>query len=164
LFIFFLVTFYGILLHYMQPYKHELFNKIDLIQTAVLAASVYLGFIAYLNTDKYWLRLSILLIIGGMNAVFIAWSFKMLIHGYTFSIKNSYDNFLMSLVRIKLCGRYCFTKKTRLFYLRKRWIRSVVDKFRMSNIINAWTGQSNGKKENILAMLNANDLQVKNEG
>ena len=96
-----------------------------------------------------------------MNAAFLAWSFKMLIHGYTFSIKNSYDNFLMSLVRIKFCGRYCFTRKMRLYYLRKRWIRSAVDTFRMSNAIKAWTGNSKGKKEDILAMLNAKDLQVK---
>jgi len=49
----------------------------------------------------------------------------------------------------------------RLYYLRKRWIRSAVDTFRMSNAIKAWTGNSKGKKEDILAMLNAKDLQVK---
>ena len=126
----------------------------------MLCVSVYLGFIAYLNISQLGLFFSSLTLIAVINSVFIAWSFKMLIHGYSFSLKNNFENLQMSLVKVKFCGRYFFTRKMRLFYIRKRWMRSVLERLRMANVINAWTGKLKGSKENIIKVLKGHTVSV----
>jgi len=69
------------------------------------------------------------------------WSIKLLTHAYMYNLKSRIEEIKITLVKGKCTGKYCFTRKARLYYLRRRWIKSVLHKFKISNMINSWTGK-----------------------
>ena len=87
LFIFLIINLYGYLLYKYNPYKLELYNRIDIYSIIVIGFSIYLGFIAYVNKESLFCIIVILLIIGVTNIVFIFWCFKQLLFAYLSMIK-----------------------------------------------------------------------------
>lgn len=71
----------------------------------------------------------------------------MLTRAFIFSLKDDVDNFLMMLVKIKCCKRFCFTRKTRSHYLQRRWVKSIIKELKKVRAINAWTGKLKIDKE-----------------
>jgi len=141
------VTFYGFLLFYYKPYKIKLYNKIDILQTAVQGISVYLGFIAYQNIDELFWWITSLSIIGIINFIFIFWSVQLLTKAYIYQFQSSIETLKMKLVKMTFFKKYCFTKKSRMHYIKKRWMRSVILNLKVKNMINAWTGKFKVNKE-----------------
>jgi len=136
-----LVASYGFLLFYFKPYKLEKYNRIDLIQTFVLGFSIYLGFISYHNNSQTELFLSSLVLIGIINVVFIIWSVRLLTHAFLFSVKEEIETLKIMLLKVSFFRKFCFSKKERLHYLRRRWIKSVLKAFKHNRVINTWTGK-----------------------
>jgi len=148
-----LVAFYGFLLFYFKPYKIRLYNKMDILQTAVQGISVYLGFVAYQNVDELFWWVTSLVIIGIINFIFIFWSVKLLAVAYVFKLQSDIETVKMKLVKVSFCKRYCFTKKSRMHYIKKRWIHSVIVNLKVKNMINAWTGKFKVDKDKIFEIL-----------
>lgn len=65
---------------------------------------------------------------------------------------------MMELVKINFFKKYCFSKKNRLKYLKKRWLKSVILQLKVRNLINAWTGKIKINKEHIFEALDYKDL------
>lgn len=58
-----------------------------------------------------------------------------------YNFKSRIEDIKIALVRGKYTGKYCFSRQTRLFYLRRRWVKSVIQKLKVSRLVNSWTGK-----------------------
>ncbi|EAR93729.2 transmembrane protein, putative (macronuclear) [Tetrahymena thermophila SB210] len=154
LFILFIVCCYGSLLFHFQPYKEQIYNKVDMTQTIVQAISIYLGFVAYQNvSNPFWWLISILLI-AIINLLFVLWAFKILSTVFITQNKDVFEKFKIFFVRFICCRKYFFSEKQRKYYLKRRWLKSIVKILKKKKLISLWSGKLKVEPESVFPILN----------
>jgi len=86
----------------------------------------------------------------------------MLTNVFFLSLKPMFEEVKLFLVRNRCIGKILFSKQARLYYLRRRWIKSVIKTFKSKNIINAWTGKFKINKKQLAEILRCESIQIDN--
>ncbi|KAL4475170.1 hypothetical protein ABPG74_001866 [Tetrahymena malaccensis] len=139
--IFFILCFYGILLLYISPYKTKIYQKLDLSQTIIMTFSIYFGFVAYQNQMSLFWWLFSIIFIAIINLLYILWCFRLITKAYLYQQQSNIEKIMIYLVKFACCKKYFFSKKKKIIYLQKRWVRSFKQVMNEKKMINKWTGK-----------------------
>ncbi|KAL4475173.1 hypothetical protein ABPG74_001869 [Tetrahymena malaccensis] len=153
LFILFIICCYGALLFHFKPYKEKIYNKVDMTQTIVQAISIYLGFVAYQNvTSPFWWLIAILLI-AVINLFFILWAFRILSKVFINQNKDVFEKLKLFFVKFICCRKYFFSAKSRRYYLKKRWLRSIIKLLKKKKLVSLWSGRLKVEPQSVFPIL-----------
>ena len=85
--------------------------------------------------------------------MFFVWCASILANAYSTHIKQKFEVVKMKLVKIYCCGRYFFSKKSKSYYIRRRWLNSIIVHLKNSNLVNTWTGKLKISKYEVFKIL-----------